>query len=146
MKKGIIISLMALFYVYTIGADLPEDKLQVALFGPAPVPRSFQGEDLRGVNWTGVYVWRAIFNNADLRGANLTGVKAWGAKFYNADLRGVNLTGALLWEVNFNNADLRGANLTGARLWRARFEGAKYNDKTIFPEGWTLPDSMIKVE
>jgi hypothetical protein len=59
---------------------------------------------------------RADLGRANLRWANLTG----------ADLTGANLTGA-----NLTGADLRGADLIGANLG-----GAKWNENTIWPDGF----------
>ena len=47
-----------------------------------------------------------------------------------AYLRGTNLSGASLSE-----ADLRGTNLNSADL-----SGAVWNDETVFPEGFEIPE------
>lgn len=52
------------------------------------------------------------------------------ADLYRTDLGGANLYGA----------DLICANLGGANLWHAY-----YNDNTKFPEGFTIPEIMIKI-
>ena len=62
---------------------------------------------------------------ASLRDANLTG----------ADLRGAYLIRADLTDVCLNEADLGGAKLTNANL-----SGAVWNDETVFPEGFDIPE------
>ena len=47
-----------------------------------------------------------------------------------ADLEGANLRGA-----NLNSADLSEADLTEANL-----SGAVWNDETVFPEGFEIPE------
>jgi uncharacterized protein YjbI with pentapeptide repeats len=47
-----------------------------------------------------------------------------------ADLEGANLRGA-----NLNSADL-----SGARLREANLSGAVWNDDTVFPEGFEIPE------
>jgi uncharacterized protein YjbI with pentapeptide repeats len=47
----------------------------------------------------------------------------------SADLRGVKFAG------DFGNAILNGTNLEGAELCKADLSGAKYDEKTKWPEG-----------
>ena len=49
-----------------------------------------------------------------------------------ANLRGADLRGA-----NFSSADLSNADLTDANL-----SGAVWNDETVFPEGFEIPDEL----
>ena len=52
-----------------------------------------------------------------------------------ADLEGANLRGANLRGANLNSADL-----SGARLREANLSGAVWNDDTVFPEGFEIPE------
>ena len=93
---------------------------------------------LRVQNLRGANMYWAMLQGADLSGCNLEG----------ADLRGANLRDALLVGTNLRNADLsrdnlggsaslQGANLADAILNRAKLSGAKYDDRTIFPRGFS---------
>jgi len=102
--------------------------------------KSFENDDLRGINLKGADLSggkfkganfrytdlrEAILRNADLRGANLRHVVLTGADLTNADLSNADLT----------HADLRGALLIGAKLSGAKIEGAKgISNKVFFPE------------
>jgi len=43
-------------------------------------------------------------------------------------------------EANLSGASLRGAYLIRANLYRANLSGAVWNDETVFPEGFDIPD------
>ena len=63
-----------------------------------------------------------------------------------ADLQGANLEGANLKGANLTVANLFRVNLKGAELY-----GAKYNEKTTFPEekNWLfikIPPGMVKAD
>ena len=62
-----------------------------------------------------------------------------------ADLEGANLRGAYLNGADLSGADLRDAelskaNLSGANLNNANLSGAVWNDETVFPEGFEIPE------
>ena len=121
----------------------------------------FTGADLTDAILTGADLTRADLTRADLTGAYLTSAdlidaKLIDAKLIDADLRYANLTRADLTRADLTGAklidtDLIGADLTGAKLTRANLtrailtradlEGITYNDKTIWPEGFTPPPS-----
>jgi uncharacterized protein YjbI with pentapeptide repeats len=93
---------------------------------------------LRFKNLRGAHLYWAILQEADLSGCNLEG----------AELRGANLRDALLLGANLRNADfsrdnlggsasLQGANLADAVLNEAKLSGAKYDDRTKFPRGFS---------
>ena len=67
---------------------------------------------------------------ASLRDANLTG----------ADLRDAYLDEANLMDTNLSNANLEWANLRDANLNNANLSGAVWNDETVFPEGFEIPE------
>ena len=52
-----------------------------------------------------------------------------------ANLRDANLIRADLTDVCLSEADLRGTNLNSANL-----SGAVWNDETVFPEGFEIPE------
>lgn len=63
-----------------------------------------------------------------------------------AHLKGANLQGANLWRANLQGACLEFANLQDAHLLGANLQGAKYNDNTVWPEGFTPPPRAVRVE
>ena len=109
------------------GANLTGAKLRDA---------DLTGADLTGADLTGADLEDAILRDADLRGARL-----YDAKLRGAILRGARLYGARLYDANLRDANLRDANLEGAILEGAILEGIKYNDKTVWPKGFTPPPS-----
>jgi len=88
----------------------------------------------------------ADLRNADLRDARFTvGLRGAHCSLYRAQLQGADLRGAIL-RADLRRADLRGADLRGADLsWavlkhstageEAQLAGARYDDKTLWPEG-----------
>jgi uncharacterized protein YjbI with pentapeptide repeats/ABC-type phosphate transport system substrate-binding protein len=129
---------------------------------------NLQETDLRGA-W--INLSRLI--SADLRFANLSGASLIGSDLTGARLNGAWLVGANLVGANFRGADLRGADLSQAILiatpalvaqekmidsqlrtmseaqWKKLalgntiLDGARYNEQTRFPQGFTPPNSMI---
>ena len=80
-----------------------------------------------------------ILAKADLFRANLVG----------ADLRGVNLRRAGLTGTDLTGADLTGADLAEADLTKAKLTGTtlvdlSYNEKTIWPRGFTPPPTTTR--
>lgn len=102
--------------------------------------KSFENDDLRGINLRGADLSggrfkganfrytdlrEAVLRNADLSGANLRHVVLTGADLTNTDLSNADLT----------HADLRGAILVGAKMIGAKIDGAKgISNKVFFPE------------
>jgi hypothetical protein len=96
---------------------------------------SFIEADLKGANFSGAEMTKFCARNADLTGATLVGVvlkggRLVGAKFVNADLSGANLTGA----------DLSGVDLTGANLTGTVFADLVFDQHTVWPEGFVVPE------
>ena len=84
---------------------------------------------------------RESVSDIALSQAYLQGAKLGGADLHKADLWGANLHGAILLatdlcEADLIGANLRGANLHGAGLRGAKLGGARYNDETIWPDGF----------
>ncbi|MDR1382703.1 MAG: pentapeptide repeat-containing protein [Planctomycetaceae bacterium] len=101
-------------------------------------------QDLRGSNFSGTDLYWSAFREANLENIN----------FSHCDLRGASFNNAILINANFENAnmsfanigggaDLAGANLTGANLQNVNLNGTQYDSKTIFPEGFIVPECMI---
>ena len=59
-----------------------------------------------------------------------------------ADLDRAYLSGVNLRGTNLRGAYLIGADLTGANLGWANLSGAIWNDETVFPEGFEIPDEL----
>ncbi len=55
-------------------------------------------------------------------------------------MSGADLSGASLYRVNLRDADLWRANLSRADLTDANLSGAVWNDETVFPEGFEIPE------
>ena len=117
--------------------------------------------DLRSVDLQGIDLRYANLKSADMSRAKLKFVNLKGANLIGADLDDAELFGALLLHANLIEANLIDAQLNGANLTRASLEGAdlrsanlcdavleatdltdtnlilaKYNKRTIFPEGF----------
>jgi uncharacterized protein YjbI with pentapeptide repeats len=87
---------------------------------------NLKGSDLSGANLNGAYLAWAYLSEATLKGADLG----------DADLAGAGLEGADLSEAN-----LCGTNLTRADLTSVKLAGARYDFRTIWPEGFEPHDS-----
>ena len=74
-------------------------------------------------------------SNANLRDANLTGADLTDVCLSEADLRRASLSRAEL-----SGADLSGADLSKVSLTDVYLEGAVWNDNTVFPEGFEIPE------
>ncbi len=134
-------------YAKLIGAKLIGADLEGAYLGGA----NLEGANLKGAKLVGAYLGgvsligadliSANLTGASLGNANLTGAKLGGAKLKGADLISANLEGANLEGANLEGANLGYAKLIGANLTGAKLIGIKYNDETIWPEGFTPPSA-----
>ena len=88
------------------------------------------GADLRMAN----------LREVDLRGANLSNANLDSAILRLANLSSANLNGANLNSANLSSANLNGTTLDGATLDGANLNGVRYDDQTVFPEGFDLSD------
>lgn len=77
------------------------------------------------ISLLGIVLFRVDLYRADLSYADL----------HEADLAGANLFQAILFRADLSYADLRGANLAGASLFQANLDKAKFNEKTLWPDG-----------
>ena len=62
------------------------------------------------------------------------------ANLSKAHLRGANLSQANLVHADLCGADLADAYLDEANLMDANLSGAVWNDETVFPEGFEIPE------
>jgi hypothetical protein len=107
--------------------------------------------DLSGRDLTGLYLGACNFLRANLKGTNLSGATLSGAYLAWADLSEATLKGADLGDADLagaglEGADLSGANLCGTNLTRAdltgvKLAGARYDRRTVWPEGFEPQDS-----
>ena len=109
--------------------------------------RTAVDEDHTSTRFQAVKPWRGPtlrLAGVDLRGAmlpriDLTGAELTGALFDEANLQAAILREAVLINASLRGADLRGANLEGATLAGCRFDEATYDDRTVWPEGASVP-------
>lgn len=74
------------------------------------------GCDLRGADFFGQNLARAVLSGADLRDADFTAAILYFAILQGADMRGATLDGADLYGADFFRADWTGADTAGARI------------------------------
>jgi hypothetical protein len=111
---------------------------------------SFQ-QDLRRIDlserdMSGLYLGACNFLRANLKGTNLSGAYlAWAdlseATLKGADLGDADLAGAGLVEADLSGANLCGTNLTRADLSGVKLAAARYDRRTVWPEGFQPHDN-----
>ena len=126
-----------------------EDKRALQLV--ASFQQDIKGIDLSGRDLSGLYLRGCSLLRANLKGANLNGANLGGAYLGWAYLREATLEGADLGDADLggaelDGADLSGANLCGANLTKVNLTGAKlsearYDFRTVWPEGFEPRDS-----
>ncbi|MEM9650853.1 MAG: pentapeptide repeat-containing protein [Actinomycetota bacterium] len=84
----------------------------------------FEGEDLRGADFSGAMLTGVRFTSADLQGADFSGAVLNDVDLSGADLRGVNLTGVLINGTEFAGSDLTNTTFVNANMNRVEFGGA----------------------
>ncbi|MBP3957034.1 pentapeptide repeat-containing protein [Gemmata sp. G18] len=120
---------------------------------------NLRGIDLRGGRLMGLDMARRDdLRDSRFSGANLSGAKLWGSDLHSADFTNANLAGAELQfskcektsfvganlrNANLNNAKLCGTDLTGAHLEGATFENAQFDEHTLFPVGFKIPENVL---
>ncbi len=134
------------------GADLSESSLREINLSQADLRQAnlrhtnlshanLQVASLGEANLSEARLTEANLSGADLRQANLGG-----AHLEQANLRGAYMGWADLNQADLNEADLTGTNLDGASLNGANLIGIKYDDKTIWPAGFTPPNTAPTIE
>ncbi|WP_420630029.1 pentapeptide repeat-containing protein [Candidatus Leptofilum sp.] len=106
---------------------------------------------LQGANLSGANLIGSILTKSNLREADLAGATLNGAVLQNASLVRANLAKADMNWVDLSQADLTGASLQRARLGWAKLTdaimdgadltGARYNEHTVWPEGFSPEDA-----
>jgi uncharacterized protein YjbI with pentapeptide repeats len=120
-------------------ADLNWADLNWANMSGANLSRAnLIGAVLNRANLSQANLSQAILNGADLSYANLSG-----ADLSYADLNWANLSGADLSYANLSQAGLGWANLSGADLSHANLSQARYNNKTEWPEGFSVQTQRV---
>jgi len=144
-------------------ANLPGIEFEYASFENSDLSEAnFQDASLRNANlrWaileeanlTNAEISFSDISNAGLTNAILSGARIRLAYLIDSDMRLVNLKNADLGDSILRGVDLSGAELQGTNLKSADLEGAilknaKYNSKTIFPDGFSPVEAgMIEVE
>lgn len=117
-------------YAHLDNIDLHGKSLVDAQLGFA----NLRAANLADVDFTNADLTAANFSGADLSRANLRS-----ADLHSVNLRKANLTDADLAYATLQSADWRGAILMGANLSRATFKGGRYDQYTVWPEGF-LPE------
>jgi uncharacterized protein YjbI with pentapeptide repeats len=119
------------------GANLGKANLSVAHLGGASLERAnLAGANLERSNLAGAILGRAKLTDAHLEGAILGRAHLAGAHLAGAQLDGAQLGGASLERATLDAASLVGANLAKANLDEASFGGTRYDQKTIWPQGF----------
>ncbi|HEV3238229.1 MAG TPA: pentapeptide repeat-containing protein [Gemmataceae bacterium] len=114
---------------------------------------SFDGANLKGSNLENCQLEKANFTKADLAGASLQYSKCPNASFEGANLAKCKLSGSVFRNANFRSADLtkaeihfsdqRGADFTDAVLEKVDFLQNPFDDKTRFPSGFVIPETLV---
>jgi uncharacterized protein YjbI with pentapeptide repeats len=102
---------------------------------------------IRGESDSGILGWETPnlswldLSNCNLANGNLSNANLRRSDFRNANLANSNLENAVCCFANFSGADLTkvnfaNTNLTGANLLGTIMSNAKYNEATIFPNGF----------
>jgi len=111
--------------------------------------------DLSNTNFSNANFNEAVLRYADLNGTNLTRANLCVADLSRTDLNYATLNNATLnyadlsyadlRKADLSNADLRDTNFRGADLSNTILRNAKYNDMTIFPDGFIPEDHEMKL-
>ncbi len=116
---------------------------------------NLRGVDLREANLAGTNleysdISSAKLNKATLSAANLRNTNLWLADLSQTNLRSSTLEQANLQQAkleksnlqfaNLKQSDLEAANLSGANLETATMQQVRYNEATVWPDGFVPPD------
>lgn len=101
-------------------------------------------EDLSGFDYCCAYLAMAKMRECKLVGTDFYKATMFGANLSGSDLTRANLAGADMRWVNLSGADLSGAYLLYADLRYANLNWTKYDDRTVWPDGFTPSDRMVK--
>jgi uncharacterized protein YjbI with pentapeptide repeats len=98
----------------------------------------FKGCNLQNANFSVAELRGADFTYALMEGVNLSQTDCREARFTSANMRAANLSDVDARFADFSDADLCDAYMVGF-LGGANFNGARFNKRTILPDGtnWT---------
>jgi hypothetical protein len=94
--------------------------------------------DMSGSNMPGSNMSGSNMSGSNMSGSNMSGSDMSGSDMSGSDMSGSNMSGA-----DLSGADLSGADLSGANLSGAGGKGVKWDENTIWPEGFN-PDTDLK--
>ena len=94
--------------------------------------------DMSGSNMPGSNMSGSNMSGSNMSGSNMSGSDMSGSDMSGSDMSGSNMSGA-----DLSGADLSGADLSGADLSGAGGKGVKWDENTIWPEGFN-PDTDLK--
>jgi|GEM_PF-322581 len=122
-----------------VGENLNKAKL---------IRTDFRSANLQYVDFSGCDLGNAIFNVAESEGANFYEANLKDVKANACDFSDADFTKATMDNIILCNAILFGANLLYARnIEKAKLKGAKYDETTIWPEGFNpLKYGAVKAE
>ncbi len=90
------------------------------------------GADLRGLDFSGWNLSRALLDSADLSGVSLQGADLSECWIRRASLTGANLRKASLYRANLAGSDLSGADLRDTQMYRCILRDSILDSKTNF--------------
>jgi menaquinone-dependent protoporphyrinogen oxidase len=142
------LSFSDLAHVNLQGAELHSSQLTEANMEASHLEwADLSNSQMQGANLFRANLIGSIMTASNLEKANLEEATLNGAILHNANLCEANLAKADLNWVDFSQADLRHANLQGARLGWAKLTDAnlddtnlteaRYNEHTVWPEGFS---------
>lgn len=99
--------------------------------------RALNGADLRWSNLARAWLRGSRLDHCDCFATDLRKANLVGASLRKASLRNAHLVGADLRDADLTGADLRGADMRAVNLDTALLTGARVDDKTIWPPGFT---------
>jgi uncharacterized protein YjbI with pentapeptide repeats len=118
-------------------ADLVSAPLENAVLKDANLSYAL----LMAANLSFASLYRADLDGADLDSADLSDVNMESASLADAYLVNVDLSGADLSNADLSGADVTAADLSGADLTGTVLSGIRYDDSTVWPDGFTPPPS-----
>jgi uncharacterized protein YjbI with pentapeptide repeats len=123
--------------IVLVGRNLSGTRLvQVNLSGA-----DLSNADLSGADLSKAKITASDLINADLSGADLSKAKIRYTYLTGADLSGADLSKAKIEFTYLTSADLSGADLSKARIRFTYLTGIKWDESTIWPKGFTPPES-----
>jgi len=104
---------------------------------------NFKSLELESARFELCSIVDARFQNAKLEYCGFDGSDLRGAKFINAKVAHCSFVGANLSNANFFAADISGSDFRMADLSGARFDRTRYDEHTVWPEGFVVPDTAF---